>query len=156
PFEIALQHVQSQPKPLAELRPDLPAEMSAVVHKMMAKQLGDRYQTARDLLQEVIRLRNNLTGALKGKSGSISLVATGVEPLVALEAVTLETPKPRRWLPWAAAASIVIALFGGATFGWLRGRPTSSATTPLPPGLAQSSLESDADGSLALNEKEKR
>jgi serine/threonine-protein kinase len=156
PFEVALQHVQSQPKPLAEVRPDLPGELSAVVHKMMAKQPGDRYQTAREILQNVIRLRNSLTGALKGKFGSISLVATGVEPLVALEVETLEARKPRRWLLWAVAASIVVALLGGTTFGWIRGRPTSSATTPLPPSLAHSSLDSDADGSQALKEKEKR
>src|SRR5216683_822682 len=156
PFEVALKHVQSQPKPMAEARPDLPAELSAVVHKMMAKLPADRYQTARELLQDVIRLRNTLTAALKGKSGSISLVATGVEPLVALEAETLLAPKPRRWLPWAVATSIFLALLGGATFGWLRGRPTTPATTLPPKDLSGSSLDSDPDPNLALKDKENR
>ncbi len=157
PFEVALKHVQSQPKPMAEARPDLPAELSAVVHKMMAKLPADRYQTARELLQDVIRLRNTLTAALKGKSGSISLVATGVEPLVALEAETLLAPKPRRWLPWAAATSIFLALLGGATFGWIRGRPAPPANQLLPAKESTSSLtEPDPHASLALKEKEER
>jgi serine/threonine-protein kinase len=157
PFEVALQHVQSQAKPLAEVRPDLPAELGAVVGKMMAKQPADRYQTARELLQDVLRLRNSLTAALKGKSSSISLVATGVEPLVALEAETSETLKLRRWLPWAVTASILLALFMGAAVGFIRGRPTSAANVSLlakEPSAAASDL--DRDGSLALKEKEKR
>jgi serine/threonine-protein kinase len=159
PFEVALQHVQSQAKPLTEVRPDLPVELSGVIHKMMAKVPGERYQTARELLQEVIRLRNTLTAALKGKSGSISLVATGVESLVALEAETLETPKTKKrgWLPWVAAASIVLALMSGAAFGLLRNRTggaTSALVSPkIPAGFP---TDPDPNGSQALKEKEKR
>jgi serine/threonine-protein kinase len=157
PFEVALQHVQSQAKPLTEVRPDLPTELCAVVGKMMAKQPADRYQTARELLQDVLRLRNSLTAALKSKSGSISLVATGVEPLVALEAEPSETPKSRRWLPWAVAASILVALLAGAAIGIIRGRPTETAHASLlakEPSAAASDF--DRDGSLILREKEKR
>jgi hypothetical protein len=98
-----------------------------------------------------------LTAALKGKTGSISLVAVGAEPLVALEADTQETQKPRRWLAWAAAASILLALLGGVILGWIRGRPAAVASTSMPtrnPGIAAS--ESDLTGSLALKEKEQR
>src|SRR5439155_7991404 len=116
PFEVALQHVQTEPKPLAEIRPDLPLGLCAIIHKLMAKEPANRYQTARDLLQDIVRLRNSLTGALKGTTGSISLIATEVEPLVALEAETREPPRKRRWLPWTVAASIALALLGGAEF----------------------------------------
>jgi eukaryotic-like serine/threonine-protein kinase len=156
PFEVALQHVQSQAKPLAEVRPDLPGELSGVVHKMMAKQADDRYQTARELLQDVLRLRNSLTAALKGKSGTISLVATGVEPLVALEAEKTEPPRSRRWLPWAVAASIVAALVGGAALGFIRGRPSNAASSSLAAkDFATSETEVDRER-LALKEKEQR
>src|SRR5204863_3679846 len=36
-FEVAVQHVQGTAQPLAEIRPDLPPEVCALVHKMMAK-----------------------------------------------------------------------------------------------------------------------
>src|SRR2546423_4754573 len=35
PFEVALQHVQKEPEPLAAVRPDLPPELCTLVHKMM-------------------------------------------------------------------------------------------------------------------------
>jgi serine/threonine-protein kinase len=157
PFEVALQHVQSQPKPLSEIRPDLPADLSTVIHKMMAKLPSDRYQTARELLQEIIRLRNTLTASLQGKTGSISLVTAGPEPLVALESETFVTPKLRGWLPWAVTASIVLALLAGATFALIRGRPPEVATTSLPKkGPPIASRDTDPNSSLALKEKEKR
>ena len=43
-----MQHVQNEPPPLGDVRPDLPADLCAIVHKMMAKKPADRYQTARD------------------------------------------------------------------------------------------------------------
>src|SRR5262249_33977747 len=33
-FEVAVQHVQAEPPPLAQVRPDLPPEVCALVHKM--------------------------------------------------------------------------------------------------------------------------
>src|SRR5229473_4494583 len=56
PFEVALQHVQAEPRPLREIRPDLPPDMCAIVEKMMAKQPDQRYQTGRDLLKDLNRL----------------------------------------------------------------------------------------------------
>ncbi len=147
--------MQTEAKPLAEIRPDLPPGLCAIIHKMMAKEPANRYQTARDLLQDIVRLRNSLTGALKGTTGSISLIATEVEPLVALEAETREPPRKRRWLPWTVAASIVLALLGGAVLGYFHNRPQAasvSAQTPTKDSLA--SLPKSTANS-ALEEKEK-
>src|SRR5262249_42097230 len=46
-FDVAVKHVQEQPRPLSDLRPDLPADLCGMVHKMMAKDPADRYQSAR-------------------------------------------------------------------------------------------------------------
>ena len=35
-FEVAVQHVQKQPVPLGQIRPDLPADLCNLVHRMMA------------------------------------------------------------------------------------------------------------------------
>src|SRR5947208_10567799 len=42
-FDVALKHVQDHPPPLAGLRPDLPPDLCAMVHRMMAKNPADRY-----------------------------------------------------------------------------------------------------------------
>jgi len=61
PFEVALQHVQNEAPPLTQIRPDLPGELAAVVHKMMAKKPEDRYQTGREVLRDLYRLKESLT-----------------------------------------------------------------------------------------------
>ncbi len=60
PFEIALRHVQTEPVELGKVRPDLPSTLCAVVHKMMAKQPDGRYQTGRELLKDLNRVRESL------------------------------------------------------------------------------------------------
>src|SRR4029077_2138572 len=65
PFAVALQHVQSQPAALHSLRPDPPVELCALVDKMMAKDPADRFQTGREVLRELNRLRDNWNATLK-------------------------------------------------------------------------------------------
>src|SRR5436309_2266107 len=57
PFEVALQHVQSTPPPLAELRPDLPVELCALIHRMMSKDPAGRPQTGREVVTALANLR---------------------------------------------------------------------------------------------------
>jgi serine/threonine-protein kinase len=155
PFEVALQHVQTEPKPLGEIRPDLPPGLCAIVHKMMAKEPANRYQTARDLLQDVIRLRNSLTGSLKSPTGSISLIATEVEPLVALEAEASQIPRKRRWLSWAVVVSILLALFGGAVLGYFHNHPPAASVSTQPPTKDALVSLTKPSANTALEEKEK-
>jgi serine/threonine-protein kinase len=54
---VALQHLNEEPAPLVLSRPDLPGQLCAIVHKMMAKKPTDRYQTAREVMRELSRLR---------------------------------------------------------------------------------------------------
>jgi serine/threonine-protein kinase len=130
-FEVALQHVRGEPPPLAQVRPDLPEALSAIVHKMMAKDPAARYQTARDLLKDVGRLREALCGGAAGlqpinlapESTPSSPAAPTVVPVVPIGAVTtraLPAAGRRPWLAFLVAASLVIALSLGAAFGWLR------------------------------------
>src|SRR5579871_108930 len=53
PFEVALHHVQTEPVPLNEIRPDLPPELGTIIHKMMAKKVEHRYQNCGELLKDM-------------------------------------------------------------------------------------------------------
>src|SRR5947209_8696735 len=79
PFEVALQHVQVEPVPLAQVRPDLPPEVCALVHKMMAKKPEDRFQTGREIVREAGRLRDALVG-VTGAQPLITLGPTATQP----------------------------------------------------------------------------
>ena len=56
-LNVALQHLKKRAEPLENLRPDLPPALARVVHKMLAKNPADRYQSARELLKELHRLQ---------------------------------------------------------------------------------------------------
>jgi serine/threonine protein kinase len=131
PFEVAVQHVQKEPQPLAEIRPDLPPELCAIVHKMMAKAPDNRYQLGREIVRDVAQLRDVLVGASQGMAAPALTAASFpvLEPAQAVSTLSLPrshvSPWPRR-LIWAA---VPLALAGGLLFGWARNR----TTPPLPP-----------------------
>ncbi len=128
PFEVALQHVQSEPKPLADIRPDLPAELCVLVHKMLAKDPAQRYQTGRELLKDIARLREGLsgqTGVLAPPTDSVEMVPLSLSdaPAPAAPATAIIPAKrPRRWVGWSLAvgASLLLAATVGVGVGWFR------------------------------------
>lgn len=72
-FEVAVQHVQNEPMPLVEIRPDLPPELCVLVHKMMAKKPDDRYQTSRDIIRDLAKIQRGLSAGV-----AVSLSGTGL------------------------------------------------------------------------------
>jgi serine/threonine-protein kinase len=52
-LSVAVQHLQNEPQRLENIRPDLPAAVSRIVHKMLAKDPDERYATPRHLLHEL-------------------------------------------------------------------------------------------------------
>jgi serine/threonine-protein kinase len=122
PYEVAYQHVHKEPESLADVRPDLPAELGAIVHKMMAKQPEARYQTGREVTRDVARLRDALlvAGAAPvplGPSGTIPALA--MESSVSLDKPEAAAPPARDWRP-LGAAGVLLALGAGLLFGWYR------------------------------------
>src|SRR5262245_13134009 len=71
-FEVALKHVREEAPPLQSIRPDLPPDLCAVVHKMMAKDPAERYQSGKDLLKDLALLRESIGG----QTGYLPLAAT--------------------------------------------------------------------------------
>lgn len=62
PFEgenalaVAVRHLNDEPVPLNEIRPDVPVELCEVIRKLMAKRPEDRYSSAAALLRELRQL----------------------------------------------------------------------------------------------------
>ncbi|HXG11991.1 MAG TPA: serine/threonine-protein kinase [Gemmataceae bacterium] len=135
-FQVALQHVQAEPVPLEVIRPDLPAELCAVVKKMMAKDPAERYQTAGELLQDLTRLRETLTGLSSGLHSQVLEMSS----LSGTPAAVPAAPSRRRGLPWAAALSVVLALAGGAAVAWFR-HASRNLPPPSEPPASNAELE---------------
>jgi serine/threonine-protein kinase len=149
PFEVALQHVRDEPKPLTEIRPDLSEALCAIVHKMMAKDPVGRYQTGRELLTDIARLRETLSGqtaTVAPMSASVELVP--VSPAQASDRTSVSAtgtpatlpmpPSPRRW-GWRTtlfAGSVLLAVALGSAIAWFQHRLAFPAHAALVPAVA--------------------
>jgi serine/threonine-protein kinase len=128
-FDVALQHVQGTARPLREVRPDLPAELCAIVQKMMARRPEDRYQSAREILTDLARFRDGVGLAV----GPVPVGAFG--PAVGNSSTSVPAVGPTQMLtqPGSAGSGIgryvlvaVLALAaagGGAALHWYQSPP---------------------------------
>jgi serine/threonine-protein kinase len=142
--EIALKHIAGRAPPLADARPDLPPAVIALVHRMMARQPEDRFATARDLLREIVRLREGKSGAVPLPASASSLIdvelvqtrAEGASsgafpapsaPTVAATGVA-DRPGWPRWLVVALfGVSLAVAGLAGVALARARQTPAPSA-----------------------------
>ncbi len=153
-FDVALQHVQNEPRPLSALRPDLPADVAGLVHKMMAKRPEDRHQTAREILADLAKLRGGERLNLPAGAGLAGLVtsATANGALAGLPTqlnTTTTAAEKRRIGRWLMLAGLTLAaVAGGAAVHWARTPPAPkidplaalSDTDPAPELLREREL----------------
>lgn len=147
-LSIAVQHLKSDIPSLAERRPDLPPELIGIIEKMMAKKPADRFQTPKELLRELSRVKQRihpsamtvgeLSVAYPVKSSTIAM--TDEMPAVALSSQAGTTT--HAWLPstWSRGVRLSVLIWGlllasgaGAFFGW-------SQREQAMPGVSQAVL----------------
>ncbi|MFO0825132.1 MAG: serine/threonine-protein kinase [Gemmataceae bacterium] len=151
-FDVALKHVQEKPRPLGELRPDLPADLCGMVHKMMAKNPDERYQSTRDILRDLVKVRDGVAVATSLQQPAMTLATS--QPTVlptpsgtmnsnsATVVLTAPMPmvQPFHWgrLLLGGLACIVAVACGVIVFAKLN-PPASPAPSALPPTVANTS-----------------
>jgi len=152
-FDVALKHVQEQPKPLAELRPDLPADLCGMVHKMMAKNPNDRYQTAREIIRDLVKVRDGISVPTNTANGQgptasqavahLSLSASVPNGMNGLPMATEAAPQgasgalpvvaqPLRWGRWVFSLLACAAAATGGAFAYLKLHHATEATAAAP------------------------
>ncbi len=145
-FEVALKHVQELPRPLAELRPDLPADLCGMVHKMMAKSAADRYQAAREIVRDLVKVRDGLatgtaplaaTQAISGLglSGGGIGGASGSRPVVlpAASGSSAAAPAGSHWGRWLLALSACAVACAAGVVAFAALNPPVPPVPPVPP-----------------------
>ncbi len=139
-LSVAVQHLKTRPEPLESLRPDLPPALCRMVHKLLAKDPGGRYVSARELVQD-LRALQSASGdsgefeAMLPSSGFIPGLTPATERLaMAMRTQTLQSqPQRRTRVIWATV--LVAALLVGISASLLtRPRPlladANQATVP--------------------------
>jgi serine/threonine protein kinase len=126
PFEglsyngLILAIVHAEPKAPAELRPQLPRELSAIVSRALAKQREDRYANVESLIAALLPYAS-IRGTDSGANAATSALR----------------PQRARWFAWALAGCVVATILVAA---WLRSAkhelerppPTMSSAVTVP------------------------
>jgi serine/threonine-protein kinase len=154
-FEVALKHVREEPRPLAEIRPDLPETFCAIIHKMMAKNPENRYQTCRELLRDFMLVRDSVAGVTGNQTRpdvSVELVPlalgdpgetrtppsvspvgkTTADSRIGDPRATQAMPRPR-WVWATAVCTVGLALAGGLALAALQHFIPARASNDKPP-----------------------
>jgi len=151
-FEVAVQHVQTEAQPLSELRPDLPLELAQLVHKMIAKDPAHRYQTSRELLGDIARLREALNSP-----GSDAIALSVSQPTPArIAASQISVPQvalpprtktsSRAWLFLLFVLTVALALAAGIGVRFWMNKPNP----PTPdPAFGQDAVRITQNGALS-------
>jgi serine/threonine protein kinase len=126
-LSVALQHVRKQPERLENLRPDLPAAVCRIVHKMLAKDSAERFQSPRELLKELRALQIEGVDlqwpAEMDEFNSVETAALGnsrwaaTQRLQTLMDESTARLNSRRWIAVLVSA-IIASLLVGAGIAW--------------------------------------
>jgi serine/threonine-protein kinase len=130
---VAVQHLKNEPRPIADLRSGVPHELCRVVHKLLAKSVKDRYQSAAELLRDLRKLEFESTDEdWPGEIGEwttqelLALTAGRTAATQQLQTVMLSESRLRTshsaWL-WIGLATFAAFLIGCA-IAWVT-RPES-------------------------------
>ena len=126
-----------QPKPLADVRPDAPPGLVAVIERAMTHGVSDRFGSAREML-----------AALNGSDGHRGAATTRLPadrlvgaPPVAIPAAHARTDRPPGVLLAAGLTLVGAIIVGGLALGF--GRDTTSPPAATPETLTPGTFASD-------------
>jgi serine/threonine-protein kinase len=102
-IEKLFKHIEEPPRPIQELRPSIPPQVAAVIHKLLAKKAGERYQQPAEV---AALLEPFCKDAGESPAASPEAHANGeVTPPGQLDGPTVITPSPAPNPPEAPPSS---------------------------------------------------
>lgn len=142
PVGIAVKHVFEPPRPPREINPEVPEGMNALVVKLLAKNPGDRYGSAAELIGDLERVADGLTptaAAREEKPGR----------LYASLPAAPDRPRRRKRLVFVVAALLALLGAAGSYLWWNSDEPGIVGALEGIPGEVREALE---DAGQALDE----
>ena len=85
PVSVALKQIQEEPKMPKEVNPEISDALNSIILKAMAKNTTDRYQTATELLEDLISAKSNPDQKFLKSTSDISTSATQVIPILGMK-----------------------------------------------------------------------
>jgi len=142
--------LNKDPKPIADLNPQIPAELTGVISKALEKEKELRYRSAADIRADLKRLRRDsaprrvvgddeVSGSVSGTARPTSIVApptplSGPQPPISPVSVSVSRSVTRRPSAIAIGVITVLVITGIATALFLR-RASTPASVAAPVSL---------------------
>jgi serine/threonine protein kinase len=132
--DILVSILEREPRSLHSFSPEIPAELDWIVNKALTKDCDDRYQTSRELLTDLRRMKQRLSVAAELERGVPARPFAGSDAETISKDATLSAarrPKSKRRLIWAIVLMAMLAL--ASTIIW-KGRAlwlNHAAATPV-------------------------
>ncbi len=108
--------LRDEPRPVIEIRPDLPRQMSRIIRRCLEKAPDRRYESARGIHYDLRILREEMD------SGEHDKPDLGVAP----PPTAATNAKARRRAPWFVGAAVIVV--AAVSTAWFAGRGGSDAT----------------------------
>ena len=147
PTEIAINHLQAEPRPPRQLNSEIPANLEKVILRALAKSPEDRQQSIQEFADDVRSAARQVVIPLTPEALPDVL---SEEEIAAMNRLALIRRRRRRVA--VAAAVVLLAMLAGAIWGrnWLASRTlpllaavqSSPTPTPSPEGAVASDLDS--------------
>jgi serine/threonine-protein kinase len=172
PVEIAMKHLSQMPEPPSAKRPEIPRELDLVVMRALAKDPGDRYQSAEEMEADLERVargasvspetEDSATQIMRAPTGPLAVTAatmitpprhvTPIPPLPPPIYYDLEEPIHRRpiW-PWVAALLFVAAAAVGGWFVYQQVSNKLASNAPVAVNLYLNEQEADARANITAD-----
>ncbi|THV33924.1 Stk1 family PASTA domain-containing Ser/Thr kinase [Glycomyces buryatensis] len=109
PVSVAYQHVREEARPPSELNPAVPPSVDAVVMKALAKNPDNRYQSAGEMREDLIRAARGeavMAPAVMGADDRTQMIG-GADSTAPITPIQTRAGKRR---PWLIALGIILAL----------------------------------------------
>ena len=150
PVAIAYQHVRENPIPPSRLDPEIPPWADSIVLKAMAKDPGQRYQTAGEMRTDIQRALSGVpvaaprTAAYGAAAMGATMTASPTRAIPGYEYGPPEDYPPERrrrtWWWWVAGALLVLAVIGGVAYAFF-GSGSGGNAVPQVNGLPVAQAE---------------
>lgn len=145
-YGILRRITDTEPRPIRDINPDMPAWLEGIVGKLHAKASGDRFQTPDEVAE---LLEQCLAHVQQPTVVPLPALAASLAPLVVppsggrpVSTVPLKRPSRNSWAEWLTLAGIAVAIGLGVA---MRTPPNSQQTTSSNDSESPSSPSAAAD-----------
>ncbi|MFC3492226.1 Stk1 family PASTA domain-containing Ser/Thr kinase [Glycomyces rhizosphaerae] len=147
PVSVAYQHVREEARPPSELNPNVPASVDAVIMKALAKNPENRYHSAGEMREDLIRAARGqavMAPAVMSEGDRTQLLAGGADATAPITPIATSSSKRR---PWLIALGVILALVAVTAAGWgiMQMLETSQKVTVTD---VRGELQADAEATL--------